>query len=259
MNISVICQKDGFVIPENIYLLQKIKKVNIISVFQVSSKGSLVNKKSLFFRGFGLHQSFKLGILLIKNSFLNFIDSIFFYKLKLLKSPKSAAYSLNASFFEISEINSKFFKSHLEEKKIDLVISYSAPSIINKEILCIPKEGCINLHCSLLPKYSGLLPSFWTLFHDEKLIGASVHFMDSKIDNGEILGQEKIERPKYCSMYEAIKLTKGIGGKLMLKVINQILDGSLEKKENLQKQEHYRSWPSLKDIKNFKKRGGKLI
>ena len=38
----------------------------------------------------------------------------------------------------------------------------------------IPSLGCINVHCSLLPKYRGLMPSFWTLFYKEKYTGVSI-------------------------------------------------------------------------------------
>ena len=63
--------------------------------------------------------------------------------------------------------------------------------IFKKELLKIPRYGCINLHCSILPKYAGLLPSFWTIYNKEEKIGSTVHYMDDKIDNGAILGQVK--------------------------------------------------------------------
>ena len=64
------------------------------------------------------------------------------------------------------------------------------------------------MHCSLLPKYSGILPSFWTLFNDEKETGATVHYMDDEIDNGDILGQKSVKILKTDSMFDIIKRTK---------------------------------------------------
>ena len=79
-------------------------------------------------------------------------------------------------------------------------------------------------HCSLLPKFAGLLPSFWTLYEESEYIGATVHMMDDKIDNGAILAQEKMICPKGITMFSAINLTKKMGGKIMLETITKIID-----------------------------------
>lgn len=259
MNVVVLCQKDNFVIPKNISLLEEIKEINVKAIFQISSEGSLVNKKELFFRGFGFHQTFRLGCIFIIFNLINVFDKLFSYKFCFLKSPAAAARYLDSNFFEVKNINSNKVKNFLIEENIDLIVSYSTPSILKKPLLDIPSKGCINLHCSLLPKFAGLLPSFWTLYEEEKFIGATIHFMDDKIDNGDILSQIKIPTPENISMYEAIKITKKLGGELMVKTIRKILIDQFERKSNLQKKEYYRSWPDFEDIKNFRKNGGKLI
>ncbi len=259
MNIVVLCQKDNFVIPKNISLLKQIEGINVIGVFQIASEGALINKKGMFFRGFRLHQTFKLGCIFIFFYFLDILDVLFSYKFGFLKSPAAAAKYLDSNFYEVKNINSDKFKNLLIKENIDLIVSYSTPSILKKSLLEIPKKGCINLHCSLLPKFSGLLPSFWTLYEEERFIGATIHFMDDKIDNGDILNQIKIPTPNNTSMYEVIKITKKLGGDLMLKTIREILSDQLERKSNLQKEEYYRSWPDIEDIRNFRKKGGKLI
>ena len=57
----------------------------------------------------------------------------------------------------------------------------------------IPSLGCINVHCSLLPKYRGLMPSFWTLFYKEKYTGVSIFLMNEYIDDGPIIYQKKLK------------------------------------------------------------------
>ena len=142
---------------------------------------------------------------------------------------------------------------------MDLIVSFSAPCIFSDELLNVPKFGCINLHCSELPKYSGLLPSFWVLYETSKYTGATVHRMDDKIDNGKILGQIRTPVSENTSMFEIIKRTKADGGQLMLSVINDILDGSVRETDNKISHENYRSWPTVAQIREFRKNGGRLI
>ena len=52
--------------------------------------------------------------------------------------------------------------------------------------------GCINLHTALLPKYRGLMPTFWVLKNNEKNTGVSVFFVDEGIDSGPIIVQKNI-------------------------------------------------------------------
>lgn len=259
IKVAVLTQEDSFVIPKNISLLSNIKEIDLCLVCRIDSSGSLHKKKMLFIKGFGIMQACKMGLLIIINKILDFFDSIFFYKLNFLRSLKSAANFSKAEYKTIDDPNSIFFMNSLKEKKIDLIVSFSAPSIFNNDLLKIPLYGCINLHCSLLPKYAGLLPSFWSLYKDEKSFGATVHRMDTKIDNGSILGQVTIATPKNPTMFKIIKETKIAGGNLMVSIIKDIIKSKIIDKPNNTNPENYYSWPTVNQIKLFKKNGGRLI
>ena len=110
-----------------------------------------------------------------------------------------------------------------------------------------------HLHCSLLPKFPGLLPSFWTLFENEEYIGASVHAMDSKIDNGSILAQTTIKMPEKATMFSVINITKAAGGHLMVKVIKDIIAGQVNYKVNNIPKNGYYHWPTLEQIHEFRR------
>ena len=103
----------------------------------------------------------------------------------------------------------------------DVIVSFSAPVVFRQNLLGLPKYGCINLHCSLLPLYSGIMPSFWVLFYKESYTGATIHMMDTKIDNGDILAQKRVEIYEDDSMFEIIRRTKGVGGRLMVDTLNK--------------------------------------
>ena len=260
MRAVVITQKDRFFIPKNIEMLILSSCVEIISIYLVNSKGSLANKKMMFVRGFGFFQSLKMFLKIISNELLNVLDSITFYKVfdqRKSLSSLSKKYKVKLNFIE--NPNSIDVINQIKSNSPEIIISFSAPVVFKKTILEIPKYGCINLHCSLLPNYSGLLPSFWTLYYDEDYTGSTVHYMDSKIDNGLIINQEKIKIDKNSSMYDVIKKTKRAGGKLMLKSIIELKEGRVNIKENKVDENSYKSWPSMEEIIDFKNRGGRLI
>ena len=98
------------------------------------------------------------------------------------------------------------------------------------------------------------MPSFWTLFNDEKETGATVHYMDDEIDNGDILGQESVEILKSDSMFNIIKRTKKVGGRLMVNVIHDIMTDNIKLVRNRVVHEKYHSWPTDLDFKRFAKK-----
>jgi methionyl-tRNA formyltransferase len=211
--------------------------------------------KGLFIKNFGFYQVLKMAFIITKDKLLNIFDSMFGFKvLKNKKSVKAFCVNNKLPFYSEKNVNNKNFISELTNLDLDLIVSFSAPSIFRSELLFTPKKGCINLHCSLLPKYSGILPSFWTLFNDETETGATVHYMDNQIDNGDILGQKSVEILKTDSMFDIIKRTKNIGGTLMVNVIHNIMTNNIKLVKNKVNHEKYHSWPTDSEFKNFAKK-----
>ena len=255
MKIFIITQEDSLVIPKNLELLSDANFIEILGVCIVKSKNSLSEKKGLFIKNFGIYQVLKMGFIITRDKSLDLFDSFFgFNFLKKKKSVKAFCLSKNLPFYSVKDVNNKIFISQLKELDLDLIVSFSAPTIFKSDLLLLPKKGCINLHCSLLPKYSGILPSFWTLFNDENKTGATVHYMDSEIDNGDILGQKSCEILNTDSMLDIIKRTKKIGGDLMVDVIHDIMTDNINLVKNKVDHDRYHSWPTDLDFKNFAKK-----
>ncbi|MDA7934091.1 formyltransferase family protein, partial [Akkermansiaceae bacterium] len=151
------------------------------------------------------------------------------------------------------------FIKKIKSKNLDFIVSYSAPSIFKEDLLRIPRYSCINLHCSLLPLYPGIMPSFWVLYFNERYTGSTVHLMDSKIDNGQIVLQERVEIDGIRSIFKLNQLTKEIGGRLMLESILGIVDQEVSLKKNKVVGSDYFTWPESDQIKRFIKNGGKIF
>jgi len=260
LRVAVLTQDDVFVIPRNIALLASSDEVDLVSVVKIESKGAVSNKGALFLRGFGLQQVAKLTLLLVCKRVLDIVNRLLFFRLPYNTSLRGVAARFEAAYRVTCDPNSNAFIGSLERDNLDLIVSFSAPIVFGPALLSLPTHGCINLHCSLLPKYAGLLPSFWALYEGESIFGATVHMMDAKIDNGAILGQVTIEfentRP---SMYDVIKITKEKGGQLMTQIVNRIAAGDVEMTPNNVSDTDYRSWPQVSHLREFKASGGKLI
>lgn len=91
-----------------------------------------------------------------------------------------------------SELNSKETKEKLDKVELDYIIGIHYPYIIKNHILEIPKVGVLNLHPAYLPYNKGWHTPSWAI-HDNTPFGATLHFMSEKLDEGDIIEQEKIE------------------------------------------------------------------
>ena len=96
------------------------------------------------------------------------------------------------------------------------------------------------------------------LYHHERETGATVHYMDTRIDNGGILGQEVVPIEPGATMLEVIRRTKRVGGDLMVRVVRGIAAGTASVKENREEEGSYFSWPSIEQMRQFRRQGGRL-
>ncbi len=116
---------------------------------------------------------------------------------------------------------------HLKAYAPDVAVVAAFGQVLPKEILELPKYGCINVHASLLPKYRGAAPIQWAVINGEKVTGVTTMQMDAGIDTGDIL--EKMEVPLSesetgGSLFSKLALA---GAKLIVQTLGHIADGSI--------------------------------
>ena len=157
-----------------------------------------------------------------------------------------------------SSVNSVESLSVLRSLDVDLFISITGNQIFKKPLLEIPRLGTLNLHTALLPKYRGLMPSFWVLKNKEKQTGVSVFFVDEGIDSGPILVQKKI-RIENISQWELIRMTKFLGVEAIIEGIELIQSGEYELMPNDEEKSTYYSFPTREDVIEFKNAGNRFF
>ena len=74
----------------------------------------------------------------------------------------------------------------------DFFFSFYYREMLKRELLGIPKQGALNMHGSLLPKYRGRVPVNWAIIHGETETGATLHYMTEKPDNGDVVAQQAV-------------------------------------------------------------------
>lgn len=89
------------------------------------------------------------------------------------------------------DVNSPEFLALLRGLGVEFIVSISGTQLYRKALREQTRLGIVNCHGALLPRYRGLMPSFWTLCNGEREGGVSVHFVDAKLDNGPILVQRR--------------------------------------------------------------------
>ena len=116
----------------------------------------------------------------------------------------------------------------IEEMKAlnpDVICVVAYGKILPKEILDIPRLGCINVHGSLLPKYRGAAPIQWAVINGDKVTGITTMYMDIGMDTGDMILKQEVEiGPDETTGDVWNKLSK-IGGQLLVKTLEQIKNG----------------------------------
>ncbi len=140
---------------------------------------------------------------------------------------KKYALEKNIKIFQPEKIkgNQEFIDT-LREINPSLICVVAYGKILPKEILEIPKLGCVNVHASLLPKYRGAAPVQWAILNGDKTTGVSTMYMSEGMDEGDIIFQEKVEISDNETTGELWDRLKDIGGNLLVKTISEIEKGT---------------------------------
>lgn len=81
---------------------------------------------------------------------------------------------------------------HLRSYAPDIIIVEAFGQIIPKEILDMPRYGCVNVHASLLPKYRGAAPIQWAVINGDKVTGVTTMRMKEGIDTGDMILKQEV-------------------------------------------------------------------
>ena len=75
----------------------------------------------------------------------------------------------------------------LKSLELDFIVVFSFGLILPKEVLEIPRYGCINMHASLLPKWRGASPVQHALMNNDKVTGYTFIIMNDSLEGVKII------------------------------------------------------------------------
>ena len=104
----------------------------------------------------------------------------------------------------------------------DVICVVAYGKIIPKEILEIPKYGCVNVHPSLLPQYRGSAPIQWAILNGDKETGVTTMYLDEGMDSGDIILQTKTSIDKDETSGELWDRLSKIGAELLVETLEKI-------------------------------------
>lgn len=148
--------------------------------------------------------------------------------MKMVYSPvKEFAVSKNLKIYQPEKVrNNVEFIEEIKALQPDVICVVAYGKILPKEILDIPKLGCINVHGSLLPKYRGAAPIQWAVINGEKVTGVTTMYMDIGMDTGDMILKEEVSIGEDETTGELWDKLSEVGAKLLVKTLKQIEDGT---------------------------------
>jgi methionyl-tRNA formyltransferase len=141
-----------------------------------------------------------------------------------------AAFDRGIPVFEIGQPGHSETLAALSGVQPDVACAACFPQRIPKSLLALPRLGFLNLHPSLLPAYRGPAPLFWTFRNGERSTGVTIHFMDERLDTGDIALQTPLDLPDGISGAEADRLCATLGGRLMVEVVHRLQSETLARR-----------------------------
>lgn len=123
------------------------------------------------------------------------------------------------------------FINEIKKLNPDVICVVAYGKLLPKEILDIPQYGCINVHASLLPKYRGAAPIQWAVLNGDKTTGVTTMYMDTGMDTGDIILNEKVEIGEDETTGELWDRLAKIGGELLVKTLQQIEEGTASREK----------------------------
>ncbi|HOW22207.1 MAG TPA: methionyl-tRNA formyltransferase [Sedimentibacter sp.] len=142
---------------------------------------------------------------------------------KLKKSEvKEKAEELGLEIFQPDKIKNEENIEVLKSYKPDAIVVVAYGQILSKDILNLPRLGCINVHASLLPKLRGAAPLNWALIKGEKKTGITTMLMNEGLDTGDMLLKAEVEIDENMNVGDLHDILMHKGADLLLETLEKL-------------------------------------
>jgi len=168
---------------------------------------------------------------------------------------EAVARKYNVPVHRTEDVNSEEFRKKLRDLGVEFIVSISGTQLYKKDLRMQTPFGIVNCHGALLPKYRGLMPSFWTLANGEKLGGSSVHFVDRKLDNGPIVVQKVYRLWSHDTLEDVMARSKDLAAEAIIECVRLVEAGEPPLMPNPEAEQSHFAMPTKADVERFRKNG----
>jgi methionyl-tRNA formyltransferase len=159
----------------------------------------------------------------------------------------------------LSTINDPSYLATLRARGVRVLLSVAAPERFAPEALAaVPYT--LNVHCGHLPRYRGMMPTFWALLHGEREVVITVHEMAPKIDAGGVLAEYPIPIRPEESAFELSRRMKEIAGRRVAELLADLGTNAWPSAHPLDMtQQRYHRFPTGADARRLRARGLRML
>ncbi len=148
---------------------------------------------------------------------------------KSMQAPpvKETALTHGLPIYQPEKVREESFVDTLRKMEPEVIVVVAFGQILTKEILSMPKYGCVNVHASLLPKYRGSAPIQWVVINGEKESGVTTMLMNEGIDTGDMLKKVVVpldEKETGGSLFDKLAIE---GAKLLVETLKELEQGTV--------------------------------
>lgn len=140
---------------------------------------------------------------------------------------KECALAHGLPVFQPEKIRMAEAVEKLREYEADIFVVAAFGQILSKEILEMPRYGCINIHASLLPRYRGASPIQYAILNGDDMTGVTIQQMDEGVDTGDILAMKAIPVEKEDTGGSLFEKLSRLGAELLIKTLPRIEAGDI--------------------------------
>jgi len=241
------------------FFAQDIGKVEVTSIFACRAMGNrkrtkLVRELLLLYGPFGFAKLLGLQCWMRAASVVG------------LESAPSRSYSFKAlarahriPYHRIGNPNHSEHFALIAAQRPDALVSVACPFLLKRPLLELPSYAALNIHHAPLPRYKGMMPTFWQMYHGESSVGITIHTMVEKLDAGEIVYQKSVPIVAGRSMHQLIRYSKRAGARAMMEVLQQYAQGQSPTPIVPVAESSYFTFPRPDEMRTFRKRGLRAI
>jgi methionyl-tRNA formyltransferase len=256
MRIALVAQEDPFYLPPAVMAICEARKSDVVALVVLKSFNETMRDTARrLYEFYGATDFARLAARYAKAKLINR-----FGRCDRPYSVSGIASRLDIPLYTPEKVNSpEFLETLRTEIKPDLILSVAASQVFRRRLLSIPPLGCINIHSAPLPKYQGMMPVFWTLYHGEKAGCVTIHYMDVELDAGDIILQRSVDISPTDSLEDLMIRSKEVGVTAVLEALDMIEHDRVQRIKMDTSRASYFSFPKRIHAADLRARGRRLL